>query len=86
MAFKDFKKVLGPQLEWCEFNRLDINWDKTHFMFISYRKQVFPEFTEVLGNHVLVVGEFKLLGITLDNTLNFCKHVSKPLKDFSFYL
>ena len=80
LAIEDFKKSLGPLLEWCEFNRLDINWDKTHFMFISYRKQVFPEFIEVLGNRILVVDEFKLLGITLDNTLNFCKHVSNTLK------
>ena len=79
-AIEDFKKSLEPVLEWCEFNRLDINWDKTHFMFISYRKHLFPEFIEILGNRVLVVEEFKLLGITIDNTLNFCKHVSNTLK------
>ena len=41
---------------------------------------MFPEFIEVSGNRALVVDQFKLLGITLDNTLNFCKHVSNALK------
>ena len=75
----DFQKSLGPLLEQFESNRLDINWDKTHFMFISYRKQAFPEFTEPLGNLVLVVDEFKLLGITLD-TLNYLKECVEYIK------
>jgi len=49
-------------------------------MFISYRKHSFPESIEVLRNRVSVVNEFKLLGITIDNTLNFRKHVSNTLK------
>ena len=80
LAIEEFKKYLEPLLEWCEFNRLDINWDKTHFMIISYRKHSLPEFVEVLGNRVTIVNEFKLFGITIDSTLTFSQHVSNTLK------
>ena len=30
-----FKKKLEPFIEWCKFNKLDINWSKTFFMFVT---------------------------------------------------
>ena len=66
---------------------MDINWNKTEIMFISkkmatnnegdYRLRVFPEYIMISGFKVKVVTSFKLLGITIDNKLNFRLHVSK---------
>jgi hypothetical protein len=30
-----FVEKLKVFLDWCEFNKLDINWSKTYFMYIS---------------------------------------------------
>ncbi len=34
-----FKDNLKPMLDWCKFNKLDINWDKTYFMFVTNKRQ-----------------------------------------------
>ncbi len=79
-------------LEWCKYNRLDINWKKTQIMFITKqmetyldtssgtnkkRLKTFPKFISINGNQVEVVSSFKLLGLTIDNKLNFLKHISE---------
>ena len=33
-----FKEYLKPMLDWCKFNKLDINWDKTFFMFVTSKR------------------------------------------------
>jgi len=72
----DFQKRIKPLGSWCSLNRLDINWSKTYVMFITNSRITLP--TTVLLNDVSVsvVNEFKLLGITLDNKLNFNKHIA----------
>ena len=30
-----FEKGIEPLIEWCELNKLDINWSKTFFMIIT---------------------------------------------------
>ena len=79
-AINDFCLNLGPILKWCKFNKLNINWEKTIFMFISYKKYNFPSLIFSEGNDVCVVESFKLLGVTKDNEMNFYKHVSCTLK------
>ena len=39
---QSFDLHLKPLLDWCYFNRLDINWKKTKFMFVASRRVVFP--------------------------------------------
>ena len=70
---------LEPLLDWCKFNKLDLNWSKTYFMFITSQRVKLPIEILVSGLIVKVVDTFKLLGITIDNKLNFEKY-SKYLK------
>lgn len=73
----DFKIALKPFIEWCKYNRLDINWSKTEFMFICDKRKVqLPEVIYIDGTPVKVVSSFKLLGVTIDNKLSFRAHVS----------
>lgn len=75
---------LIPFLDWCKFNYLNVNWEKTHFMFITNSNVSFPSSINLLYNstsfNISVVTHFKLLGITLDNKLNFVKHVTNTIK------
>ena len=68
---ENFMKGLKPFIHWCHFNKLDINWAKTEFMFVSNTRQKLPTEIEINGVHIKVKQEFKLLGITIDNKLTF---------------
>lgn len=70
-----FKKQLKPFTKWCSFNRLDVNWDKTFIMFVTTKRIKAPAAIEIDGKQIQVVDQFKLLGITIDNKLNFLKTV-----------
>ena len=70
---KKFLSSLCNLTEWCNCNRLDINWSKTYFMFITNKRVRTPISIIVADNVVQVVDTFKLLGVTLDNKLNFLK-------------
>ena len=71
-----FVNKLNPFIEWCKNNKLDINWSKTFFMFVTNKhiKNKLPKEIEVNGVMVQVVESFKLLGVTIDNRLNFTKY------------
>ena len=73
---QSFKKKLEPFIDWCKFNKLDINWSKTFFMFVTNKhiKKKIPKEIEINGVMVQVVESFKLLGVTIDNKLNFNKY------------
>ena len=59
-----FKKKLEPLFDWCKYNKQDINWSKTYFMFVTNRKVVFPKEIILKNVSVQVVDDFKLLRIT----------------------
>jgi hypothetical protein len=84
-----FVNKLKTLLDWCQFNKLDINWSKTFFMFITNKRVKLPKEITVgskLVNEksedikISVVDSFKLLGVTLDNKLNFVEHCSNLKK------
>ena len=55
----DFKRALSHFLEWCKFNKLDINWSKTEFMFVhDKRKILLQTFITIDGCDVKVVSSF----------------------------
>ena len=58
-----FKKKLEPLFDWCTCNRLDINWSKTFFMFITNKHiaKKLPSEIKILNFNVKVVDSFKLL-------------------------
>ena len=59
-----FKNKLEPLFDWCKYNKLDINWSKTYFMFVTYKRVVFPKEIIIKNLSIQVVDDFKLLGIT----------------------
>jgi hypothetical protein len=75
-----FKKSLEKLIDWCKFNRLDLNWSKTFFMFVTNKRVNLPNEIIIDGNVVRVVKSFKLLGVTIDNGLNFSEHSSNVKK------
>ena len=38
-VLKDFEKVIEDLNEWCYFNKVDINWNKTFFMIFTKKKR-----------------------------------------------
>jgi hypothetical protein len=82
---KRFVEKLKVLLEWCYYNKLDINWSKTFFMFVTNRRVKLPKEITVdsknINNKLIeikvnVVTSFKLLGVTIDNKLTFTEHCS----------
>jgi hypothetical protein len=66
-----FNEAIAPLIDWCKFNRLDINWSKTFFMFITNKRVSLPSTISLknLNCDVKVVDSFKLLGVEIDNFL-----------------
>jgi len=66
------KNKLEILINWCKFNKLDINWAKTDFMFVTNKRIKAHKVIDITaGISVRVVEQFKLLGVTIDNKLNF---------------
>jgi ribonucleases P/MRP protein subunit RPP40 len=84
-----FVSKLKTLLDWCQFNKLAINWSKTFFMFVTNKRVKLPNEitvdTKLVNDKnedikVSVVNSFKLLGVTIDNKLNFTEHCSNLKK------
>jgi hypothetical protein len=72
-----FDREIGILLEWCDHNLAEINWIKTKIMFIHNKRGIImPAKLTVNGHVVEVVHEFKLLGIWIDDKLNFNKQTA----------
>lgn len=68
--------------EWCSLNRLTINVNKTKTMVFGMRgvlSKLGNKNYLINGIEVENVDKFKYLGIILDPTLNFCKHLDKTI-------
>ena len=63
--------------EWCKHNRLYINWSKTFIMIITNKRLIKPEFIEFDNIKIKVVSSFKLLGVLIDDKLNFQSYVAQ---------
>jgi hypothetical protein len=84
---KKFYNSIGNLTKWCRFNKVDINWKKSEIMFISNKQNtIIPEFIDIDGNQVKVVSEFKLLGIIIDNKLNFKSNTTKIKRSINIRL
>ena len=73
-----FKKIVLILIEWCHLNRLDINWSKTYAL-INHNRIGVINITKIQVNNdinITIVDKFKLLGVTIDNKLNFCSHIA----------
>ena len=73
-----FKKAVLLLVEWCDHNRLDINWTKTFALLHNIKDADKVDKIVVNDNiTITVVDKFKLLGVTIDEKLNFEQHVSE---------
>ena len=64
-----FRIYIKQLLEWCDINKMDINWSKTFFMIITNQRFKHPTTIEVLNINIEVVKTFKLLGVLIDDKL-----------------
>ncbi len=71
-----FKKIILQLNEWCKHNRLYINWSKTFNMFITSKRIVVLDFLEIEDAKICTVKKFKLLGVHLDEKLQFIDHAA----------
>ena len=83
----DFKIKFEPTLDWCKNNRLFINWSKTKAMFLHNKKSIIlPERISFGSEHVEVVHSFKLLGVMIDEKLNFNDFIKTTKKSVNVKL
>ena len=52
------KKCIRILFDWCRFNYLYINWDKTNILFVTSRRIVKPDFIQVNDIKIQVVDKF----------------------------
>jgi hypothetical protein len=74
-----FKAKTLVLIEWCKMNRLDLNWSKTFFMFVTSKRSQsvgLPKTIKMDGVDIQAVQSFKLLGVTLDTQLSFSKYAN----------
>ena len=67
-------------MNWLEINVMKMNPEKCHVIVLGNTK-IYDDFTVQVGNASIVPeSEVTLLGITLDNKLDFTSHISKICK------
>ena len=69
-----YKTNIKPLFAWCSSNRIDLNWEKTFCMFVTKRRVLLPSILSINGYDITSVDTFKLLGVTVDNKLQFRAH------------
>jgi hypothetical protein len=72
----DANKILQQIQKWFDTNLISLNWEKTHFMYFSTKNNFFNDFDIVYKDKkVTTVDNIKFLGLTLDNSLTWKKHI-----------
>ena len=74
---ESFDTATKKLLSWCSFNKLDLNLKKTFIMFITNKRLKLPKIIQTNGSDIQVVTSVKILGIIIDNKLNFLEYASK---------
>jgi hypothetical protein len=67
-------------VDWCNLNKLDLNWSKNKVMFVSKQRKfklIAPSKIIFNGNILEVVDNFKLLEIAIDNNHNFVEYATQ---------
>jgi hypothetical protein len=72
---ENFNAAIPKMNTWCKYNLIDINWKKTKIMFFTKQTKLKVPKTILIDNQSIDVVEFfELLGIMIDNKLNFNKY------------
>ena len=54
----EFVTLVKPLINWCEFNRLDLNWKKIYFMFIKNKRYDYHKEIVCFNNIILITLNF----------------------------
>ena len=75
--FRDYgNKILQHIHEWFDANLISLNWEKTHFMQFTTKYNFFSNFDIIYKDKKLTtVDSMKFLGLYLDNSLSWRKHI-----------
>jgi hypothetical protein len=72
----DANKIIQHMQEWFNANLLSINWEKTHFMHFTTKNNSSSNFDIMYKDKKLTIDDsVKFLGLTLDNSLSWKKHI-----------
>ena len=66
--------VLNKILDWCNFNKLSLNKDKTKIMYITNKKIVFRD-VYIDGTKIEIVKLYRYLGFLIDDKLTHKHHI-----------
>jgi len=72
----DANKILRHIQKWFDTNLVSLNWEKTHFMYFLTKNNSFNDFDIMYKDKkVTTVVTIKFLGLTLDNSPTWKKHI-----------
>jgi len=72
----DVNKIIQHIHEWFDANLISLNWEKTYFMQFSTKNNSFSNIDIIYQDKKLpTVDSIKFLGLTLDNSLSWKKHI-----------
>ena len=85
--YRHLQNILDRLQTWTETNNVTINHNKTVVMHISKSKTEVPPPQVTVGpNQLQVVKATKLLGVTLDDSLNWKQHIASMIKSATYRL
>jgi hypothetical protein len=73
VLIESYKTIFSSLNEGYHCNRIDIKFAKTYIIFITKKHIKLPKCVDI---KIEVVEHIKMLGVTLDNKLNFAKHIT----------
>jgi hypothetical protein len=72
----DANKIIQHMQEWFNANQISLNWEKTHFMHFTTKNNSSRNFDIMYKEKKLTADDsVKFLGLTLDNSLTWKKHI-----------
>ena len=80
----DVNEILQRIQKWFNANLISLNWEKTHFMHFATKNDFLSNFDIMYTDKKLtIVDSVKFLGLTLDNSLSWKKHIEAIIPKLS---